>query len=175
MPSQRPASVAVEPLQVGALHAFPGAYRRHAPAPLHVPSVPQLDDPASAHWFSGSCPAATGEQTPRVAARPHDRQIPVQALAQQTPCWQKPLAHSPGVVQSVPSTFLPQIVPLQTLPAVQSALVAHAAPQAPLVPHMYGAQVCCVPGLHVPTPSQRPASVAVAVEQLGATQTVPDA
>jgi hypothetical protein len=141
---------------------------------LQAPSVPQLAWPASAHWFSGSCPAAIGEQTPRLPASAHDRQVPVQAVPQQTPCWQKPLAHSPGVVQSTPVTFLPQIVPLQTFPAVQSALVAHAARQVPVVAlHIYEPHGCCVPGVHTPAPSQRPARVAVAVEQLGGTQVVP--
>src|SRR5215831_6338717 len=59
-PSQRPASVAVDPVQVGEAQAKPGAYSRQAPAPLQEPSVPQLEGPASAHWFSGSVPAAAG-------------------------------------------------------------------------------------------------------------------
>jgi hypothetical protein len=49
IPSQRPASVAVEPEQIGEAHANPGAYSWHAPAPLQAPLVPQLDGPASAH------------------------------------------------------------------------------------------------------------------------------
>jgi hypothetical protein len=100
--------------------------------------------------------------------------MPVQAPAQQTPCSQKPLAHSLAVVQSTPFTFLPQMVPLQTLPVVQSVLLAHEAPHCPLAPHLYGSQACCVPGVQVPDPSQRPASVAVEPEQVGATHTVPE-
>jgi hypothetical protein len=133
-PSQRPASVCVEPVHVCAPHARPGGYSRQAPAPLQDPSVPQLEEPASAHWFSGSMLAGTAVQTPRLPARAHDVQIPVQAPAQQTPCWHDPEAHSVPAAQSAPFTFLPQIVPLQTLPPEQSALVAHAVRQVPAVP-----------------------------------------
>ena len=66
LPSQRPASVSVEPVQDCVLQALPGAYRRQAPDPLQNPSVPQLAAPESAHWLSGSAPAGTGVQTPRV-------------------------------------------------------------------------------------------------------------
>jgi hypothetical protein len=102
---------------------------------LHEPSVPQLDAPESAHWFSGSVLAAIAVQTPRLAVSAHDVQMPVQGPAQQTPCWHEPEAHSVAAAQSAPLTFLPQIVPLQTLPFEQSALVAHAVRQVPVVPH----------------------------------------
>jgi len=101
---------------------------------LHEPSVPQLDAPESAHWFSGSVLAGIGEQTPRVPASAHDVQMPVHGPAQQTPCWQAPDAHSVAAAQSAPFTFLPQIVPLQTLPPAQSALVAHDVRQVPAAP-----------------------------------------
>jgi len=42
MPSQRPGSVAVTPVQVGAMHWVPEAYRRHAALPSHIPSLPQV-------------------------------------------------------------------------------------------------------------------------------------
>jgi hypothetical protein len=134
-PSHRPASVSVEPVHDCMPQARPGAYRRQAPAPLHEPSVPQLDAPESAHWFSGSLSAGMAVQTPLLAASAHDVQMPVQAPAQQTPCWHEPDAHSLAAAQSAPFTFLPQIVPLQTLPFEQSALVAHAVLQEPVVPH----------------------------------------
>jgi hypothetical protein len=53
-PSQRPASVATEPAQVGAMHVVPAAYDRQAPLPSQNPSVPQVAAIASAHWPSGS-------------------------------------------------------------------------------------------------------------------------
>ena len=53
-PSQRPASVATEPAQEGAMHVVPAAYCRHAPLPSQNPSVPQVAAIASAHCPSGS-------------------------------------------------------------------------------------------------------------------------
>jgi hypothetical protein len=133
-PSQRPASVCVEPVQVCVPHARPGAYSRQAPAPLQEPSVPHVFAPESAHWFSGSVFAGMAVQTPRVAVSAQDMQIPVQEPTQQTPCWQDAEAHSALAVQSAPLTFLPQIVPLQTLPFEQSLFVVHDARHWPFVP-----------------------------------------
>jgi hypothetical protein len=101
---------------------------------LQNPSVPQLAAPESAHWLSGSAPAGTGVQTPSVPVSPHERQVPVHGPAQQYPCWQDPDAHSALVVQATPFTFLEQIVPLQTFPALQSPFTAHDALHWPPVP-----------------------------------------
>jgi hypothetical protein len=135
-PLQRPASVSVEPVHDCMPQARPGGYSRHAPLPLHEPSVPQPSAPESAHWFSGSVLAAIAVQTPRLVVSAHDMQIPVHGPAQQTPCWHDPEAHSVPAAQSAPMTFLPQIVPLQTLPFEQSALVVHAVLHVPAVPHV---------------------------------------
>jgi hypothetical protein len=174
-PSQRPASICVDPVQVWVPQARPGAYNRHAPAPLQEPSVPQFAWPASAHWLSGSVLAGMAVQAPRLPVRPHDVQIPVHGPAQQTPCWHAPDAHSVAAAQSVPLTFLPQIVPLQTFPFEQSAVVVHDVRHAPVAPQPYGSQGCCTPRTHMPAPSQRPGRVAVPVAQVGAMHCVPDA
>ena len=52
------------------------------------------------------------------------------------------------------------MVPLQTLPAAQSALVAHFVRQA-LAPQTYGLQFCSVPIWQTPIPLHLPAMVAV--------------
>ena len=39
------AGVSVVPVQVAATHVVPDAYLRHAPLPLHEPSVPQVAAP----------------------------------------------------------------------------------------------------------------------------------
>jgi len=101
-PSQRAAGVSVEPLQVWLPQVVPAEYSRQAPAPLQEPSVPQPAEPVSAHWASGSCPAAIGVQTPTDPVRAHDMQMPVQDWLQQTPCWQKPDWHSPPAAQVMP-------------------------------------------------------------------------
>jgi hypothetical protein len=77
--------------------------------------VPQLVPPASVHWVVGvgAVPAGIGEQVPAVPEIAHDMQVPVQALLQQTPCWQKPEAHSAAVEQVVPGVFKVQTPVLQ--------------------------------------------------------------
>ena len=64
-------------------------------------------------------------QVPALPVSPQDWQVPVQAVAQQTPWAQKPELHSAAVVQVTPSAFFEQVPPLQTLGDTQSvALVA---------------------------------------------------
>jgi hypothetical protein len=72
VPLQVRAGVNVDPLQAAATQVVPAAYRRHAPAPLHWPSVLQAAVPRSAHWLSGSVPAGTLVQVPTVPASAHD-------------------------------------------------------------------------------------------------------
>jgi hypothetical protein len=88
-----------------------------------VPSVPQLGAPWSVHWFSGSCPAGTAAQVPTDPVSAHDWQVPVHALAQQNPCAQKPELHSAAAPHAAPIGFLPQLMALQLLGDVQSAVV----------------------------------------------------
>ena len=91
--------VSVDPVQLAAMHVVPAAYLRHAPLPLHEPSVPQLDAIWSGHWPIGSCPAGTDAQVPAVPASAHDTQVPAHAVAQQTPCAQTLCAQSLASVQ----------------------------------------------------------------------------
>jgi hypothetical protein len=85
VPLQVRADVSVDPVQVAAAQVVPAAYRRHAPLPLHIPSVPQVAAVASVHWSSGSAPLGTLVHAPTVPAIAHDLHVPVQAVAQQTP------------------------------------------------------------------------------------------
>jgi hypothetical protein len=59
----------------------------------------------------------------------------VQLELQQTPCWQRPEAHSPPPVHAVPSTFFAHFPPMQMLGATQSASDEQASRQLPFVPH----------------------------------------
>jgi hypothetical protein len=95
--------------------------------------VPQLGAPASVHWFSGSWPAGTVVQVPALPATAQERQRPVQAVPQQTFCWQKPEAHSDPAVHEAAGGLRPQLELVQTLPAVQSALLPQVMRQAPVV------------------------------------------
>jgi hypothetical protein len=134
-PSQVRAGVNIVPLQVDGEQVVPLAYRRQAPPPSQVPSVPQLGAPMSAHWLNGSVPAATEAHVPSVPVRPHDRQMPTQAVAQQTPCSQNPELHSPAAPHVAPIGFLPQLVPLQVFGLLQSADDPQVVRQVPAAPH----------------------------------------
>ncbi len=96
--------------------------------------MPQgLVAPTSVHWFSGSLPAVTAEQVPFVPVRPHDMQVPVQAVLQQTPCAQWVVPQSESAVQVAPGAFLPQLPPMQKFPVEQSASTVHVVLQTPVV------------------------------------------
>jgi hypothetical protein len=172
-PSHVRAGVNVVPLQVDAAQVVPMAYSRQAPLPSQVPSLPQVAAPWSVHWLKGSWPAATAAQVPIVPVKPHDRQMPTQAVAQQTPCSQKPLLHSPAAPQVAPIGFLPQLPLMQVLGLVQSALVMHVVRQAPPVPQTYGSHCESDVVWHVPVPLHVRAGAYVEPVQLAATQTVP--
>jgi hypothetical protein len=137
-------------VQLAATHIVPAAYRRQPPAPSQVPSVPQLAAPLSVHWLRGSAPTGTKVQVPAVPASAQERQVPVQLELQQTPCWQRPEAHSTPPVQVVPSGFLVHWPALQMLGAVQSALLVQEVRQRPpdpqaKAPHEIGVAVWQVP------------------------------
>jgi hypothetical protein len=131
-PSQVRAGVNEVPVQVDAAQVVPLAYRRQAPLPSQVPSVPQVDGPWSLHWSNGSAPAATDAQVPTVPVSAHDLQMPAQAVAQQTPCSQKPELHSPAAPQVAPIGFLPQLPARQVFGLVQSEVDPQVVLQAPV-------------------------------------------
>jgi hypothetical protein len=128
------AGVSVEPVQEAGAQVVPVAYKRQAPAPLQKLSVPHDAAPWSEHWASGSWPAGTLVHAPADPVSAHDWQVPVQAVEQQTPCWQKPLPQSLPALQAAPIGFLVQAPPTQTLGATQSASAVHAVLHA-AVPH----------------------------------------
>src|SRR5262245_60195784 len=104
---------------------MPVPHTRHAPAPSHMPSVPQVDGACCAHSLSGSVPFVTGRQRPSAAPVllfAQALQLSVQADSQQKPSTQKPLPHSAAAVQLVP------------LPAPVGVSVPPSSPPAPAVP-----------------------------------------
>jgi hypothetical protein len=135
LPLQVRAGVNVDPLHDGATHCVPAAYRRQAPLPLQKPSVPQVGAPASPHCPSGSIPFGTLEHVPGVPATAHERQVPVQAVKQQTPCSQNPELHWAGAVHVAPGGRRPQLPLLQVFGEAQSAVVPQVFRHAPPVPH----------------------------------------
>jgi hypothetical protein len=161
--------------QFGAAHDVPAAKTSQAPLPSQNPVIPQLAAPAFMHELVGSVPPlATGAQVPAVAASAHDRQVPVQAVRQHTPCEQKPLPHSVPSAQVAPGALRPQVPFVQTAGGAQSAFAAQAARQAKAA-HWNGAHELAAGVTQAPAPSQVEAGVNVAVPagQLAAPQGVP--
>jgi hypothetical protein len=141
--------------------------------PLQNPSFPQVDVAASAHCISGSIPAGTLVHVPALPGNPHDLQVPMQSVEQQTPCAQMLELHSALSPQVPPSGFFPQLPPTQVLGATQSASTVQVSRHWPLAPHWKGAQDWAAGAAQVPVPSQRPAEVSVELVQPAWTHTVP--
>jgi hypothetical protein len=139
-------------VQLAATQMVPFAYRRQPPLPSQVPSVPQVAAPLSVHWLSGSAPTGTKVQVPALPDSAHDRQVPVQLELQQTPCWQRPEAHSPPPEHAVPSGFKVHWPALQMLGELQSALVVHVVRQVALELQLYAPQEIGAAVWQVPVP-----------------------
>ena len=154
MPLQVRAGEYVDPVQDWVAQTVPLAYSRQPPAPSQVPSVPQLDAPLSAHWLKGSVPTAAKVQVPAVPESAHDRQVPVQLELQQTPCWQRPEAHSIPPPHAVPSGFFVHWPALQMLGAAQSALAVQVVRQVLPVPQLYAPHEIGAVVWQVPVPLQ---------------------
>jgi len=96
------------PLQVAAAQTVEVDHFSHWPAPLQLPSWPQVDWAEAVHRESGA-PDLMKEQvplTPPVFAAKQERQVPPQAVLQQSPSTQAPLVHSFPTPQVVPLPFL---------------------------------------------------------------------
>jgi hypothetical protein len=170
---------AIPAAQAAPTHTVPFAYMRHAPEPSQLPSKAQVDVALAAHWLSGSEPAVAVVQVPSEPARPHERQMPVQAVAQQNPCAHTFELHSPSPVHVMPLGFLPQLPAVQTFGDTQSVawvptvqLPRHAPPVAA---HVNGAHDVGDGVTQVPVPLQAGAAVTAAPVQLCAPQLVPAA
>jgi hypothetical protein len=172
-------SAVVVLMHAGPAHCVPLAYLWHAPAPSHMPSLPQVDAAAIGHWdaTSGGDPAGIGEQVPTLPVSEHDVHVPVHALLQQTLLTQWPDAQSASSPdeQVPPTGILPQLMAVQVLPVVQSAaVVVHVVLHA-VVAHWYGAHELVVAARHAPTPSHDRGADSVDPVQLAAPQLVPAA
>jgi hypothetical protein len=79
-----------------ATHCVPAGHLRHAPMPLHVPSLPHVEAAETPHWPVGSvAPRSSGEHVPSVLLSVHDTHGPEQVALQHTPCAEhtRPCAH----------------------------------------------------------------------------------
>ena len=108
-PTQDPAPLQTEvtanvlPVQDPGAHGVPVEYRAHPPIPLQVPFCPHEAAPWSTQAACGSGrPIATGKQVPILPWSAQDTQAPLQAVSQQTPLIQNPLAQAAPVAQATP-------------------------------------------------------------------------
>jgi hypothetical protein len=117
-------------VQLASRHLVPLVYRWHWPAPLQVPSFPQLTGPMSRQVLLGSAPpSATGLQMPIALAALHCWHTPLQRALQHTPWVQNALPHSTSREQGPPSGNLPHRPSRQRFGATQSPSVMHEVPQ----------------------------------------------
>lgn len=93
-------------LQDVAPQAAPCGCSAHAPAPSHVPVVPQVVEAVLAHSFCGSVELAIGPHTPLLpdplSDTLHAMHGPVHAVSQQNPSTQLPDAHWAPVAHACP-------------------------------------------------------------------------
>jgi len=153
------AACAVALEQVAARHTVPATCLRQAPAPSQKPSSPHVDGALAEHSARGSVPASAALHVPRLFVAAQVWQLPVQAVLQQTPSTQKPLAQSPVTVHAVPLISCGTQAPAaQRYPAAQSAFEPQVVAQE-LAPQVFAPHDVLVPALQVPAPSQVPADV----------------
>lgn len=129
-----------------------------APAPSQSPLAPQVDCAAGVHWLRGSVLTLTGPQTPSpplvLRAAEQAMQVEEQAVSQQTPLTQKPVAHWAVRAQDAPMLRSgAQTAPLHQALDEHCASVVHEVLHEP-VPQAYRLQLFTWDP-QVPYPSQR--------------------
>ena len=138
-----------------------------------MPFVPHVVVPCATHLPEGSgAPVGTSPHWPMVPASAQERHVPAQAVAQHTPCAQKPDVHSVPAEQNAPMGLVPQLAATHVLGDRQSSLVRHDEKQrAPLQP--YGAHGSDAGVTHCPPPSHTAAGVYTFASQRSGAHTVP--
>src|SRR5260221_3748136 len=139
-----------------------------------MPSVPHVDAGLATQVFDGSgAPVGTSAQVPIAPASAHDLHAPAQAVAQQTPCAQKPEPHSTAAEHEDPLVFLPhELCASHTLGGTQAALLVHAEKQrVPL--QAKGAQASDGRATHCPVVLHADAGVKTLEAQCSPAQGVP--
>ena len=127
MPSHECMPTTASPSQVPGLHIVPAACFRQPPAPSHVPSDPQSLAAVATQALAvrGLPPGSMPMHVPADSSAVHVIQPAVQAVLQQTPSTQKPLAQSPAQAQAWPLIFpLPasQVRASATPPSMRTSL-----------------------------------------------------
>jgi hypothetical protein len=108
-PLQTEVTANVVPEQDPAAHMVPGEYSAHPPTPSQVPFCPHEAAPWSTQAACGSGrPAATSKQVPTRPCSAQETQAPLQAVSQQAPSTQNPLAQAAPAAQATPRGALPR-------------------------------------------------------------------
>src|SRR5882724_10965806 len=146
-PSHWAGGVYLSAAQASMAHVVLGGAKRHAPAPSHCPSRPQMSLPGS-QSSCGSVPDWTPSHAPSglpVTAFEHDLQTPSHASEQQTPSRQELLAQSRSALHlsppaspmpppsAVASPAAPLLPPAVALPALLEVAPVVAVPPLPSV------------------------------------------
>jgi hypothetical protein len=164
-PSQVAAAVTTAFEQLGARQAAVGYAQDARLVPSQAPPQAEPSVAQAARPPRGS--PMTAVQTPLLPARLQASHCPPQALSQQTPSTQFPVAHCEAAEQAEPpASSGTQSPPEHQSPATQSV----SAEQLPLQaagPHWYGAQAWVCGAGQWPAPSQAAANVATPEAQLG--------
>jgi hypothetical protein len=161
-------------LQLAGAQAVPATQGRQAPAPLQLPSRPQLVAGVAVQreWGSGT-PLAMAAQLPRKPGTLQAWQAPQEAAAQQTPSTQLLLSHSVPLEQPAPRALRRQMLPAQAAGGAQSAFVAQEVAQAPLRQTKGAQSVLPGAGAQWPAPSQAGAPTTELPAQLPEPHDVP--
>jgi hypothetical protein len=164
--------------QAAPRHMVAVPHLRQAPAPLQVPSLPQLLSGDGAQVACGSLPpAGTLVQVPIEPGTAQLLQAWPQAVAQHTPSMQKPEVHSGPSPQALPSDLVPQRpLPSQRLGGWHCPLSVQELKQSvPSALQVKGAQAWLAPAWQLPAPSQADTRVRTPPAQLAARHWVPAA
>jgi hypothetical protein len=124
----------VEPVQVAGAQAVPAGQTAQLPAPEQTPVAPHVDADVATQTLRGLVPAVALVQVPSCPAALHCSQPPVQALSQQWPSTQKPLAQvllEAHVAPCAKAQTLPLQEPLEQSPPTLQVLPAAQGEQNP--------------------------------------------
>jgi len=177
VPVQVAATVATPLVQLAARQEVVAGATAQVPLPVQAPVLPQGGAATQRASANPGTSLAQVPAVPPVLAAEHPRQVPVQALLQQTPSTQKAEPHWAAEVQAAP--LARQVPPVQAThlplthwsPVAQFAAVVQLVVQA-VAPQMKGEQVCVTAVGQAPVPLQLAACVATPPVQLAARQDV---
>jgi hypothetical protein len=127
-PSQTSMLATEAPWHCPGVQTVPAVYFAQAPAPSQVPSSAQLEAAALGQVLAarGAVPFGTNAHVPGDSGRLQTLQVSVQAVAQQTPSTQNPLAQSAVQPQAAP--FALRAAPPSPVPAPQTSASGAASP-----------------------------------------------